>query len=32
MIDRIPLDGVCLECEMAFWRKLWPALEPPTRH
>ena len=32
MINRIPLDGICPECEMAFWRRLWPAPGPPTRH
>ena len=35
MLDRIPMDGVCPECELQFWRnigldKLWGG--QPTEH
>jgi hypothetical protein len=31
MIDRMPLDGACAECELAFWRGLGLFREP-TKH
>jgi hypothetical protein len=35
MLDKIPLDGACAECELAFWRNI--GLDKllgtqPTRH
>jgi hypothetical protein len=34
LVDRIPLEGVCVECEMEFWRNLgfFDLFGQPTKH